>query len=114
MSTIPLTPKDHAEAIALFRAEIVGSLVRRELEHGDLRRSEPAAIPSTPIAWRPLLLGRDAGALVLAYKAHGLEALLLRRTRVDVRARQQVDGHRGSGTLSARHLMATSGNAPAS
>jgi len=39
MSTIPLTPKDHAEAVALFRAEIVGSLVRRELEHGDLRRA---------------------------------------------------------------------------
>lgn len=39
MSTVPLTPKDRAEAIALFRAEIVGSLVRRELEHGDLRRA---------------------------------------------------------------------------
>ena len=32
-----LTPKDRAEAIALYRAQIVGPLVRRELERGDLR-----------------------------------------------------------------------------
>jgi hypothetical protein len=32
-----LTPKDPAEAIALYRAQIVGPLVRRELERGDLR-----------------------------------------------------------------------------
>lgn len=31
-----LTPKDHAEAIALYRSEIVGSLARRELDHGEL------------------------------------------------------------------------------
>jgi putative transposase len=34
-----LTPKDHAEAVALFRSEIVGALVRRELERGELRAS---------------------------------------------------------------------------
>jgi putative transposase len=32
-----LTPKDHAEAVAVFRSEVVGSLCRRELGHGDLR-----------------------------------------------------------------------------
>jgi putative transposase len=32
-----LTPKDHAEAVALFRSEIVGALVRRELDRGELR-----------------------------------------------------------------------------
>jgi transposase InsO family protein len=32
-----LKPKDHAEAIALFRSEIVGSLVRRDLDRGELR-----------------------------------------------------------------------------
>jgi transposase InsO family protein len=32
-----LTPKDRAEAIALYRAQIVGPLVRGELGHGDLR-----------------------------------------------------------------------------
>ncbi len=31
-----LTPKDTAEAIALYRAQIVGPLVRREMERGDL------------------------------------------------------------------------------
>lgn len=34
MST--LTPKDHAEAVALFRSEIVGALTRRELDRGEL------------------------------------------------------------------------------
>ncbi len=32
-----LTPKDHAEAVAVFRSEVVGSLCRRDLGHGDLR-----------------------------------------------------------------------------
>jgi transposase InsO family protein len=32
-----LKPKDHAEAVALFRSEIVGALTRRELDHGELR-----------------------------------------------------------------------------
>lgn len=32
----PLTPKDPAEAIALYRSEIVGSLTRRELDRGQL------------------------------------------------------------------------------
>jgi len=32
-----LTPKDPAEAIALYRAQIVGPLVRGELDRGDLR-----------------------------------------------------------------------------
>jgi putative transposase len=31
-----LEPKDHSEAIALFRAEIIGALARREWEHGEL------------------------------------------------------------------------------
>jgi transposase InsO family protein len=32
-----LKPKDHAEAIAIFRSEVIGSLCRRELDHGELR-----------------------------------------------------------------------------
>lgn len=32
-----LTPRDHAEAVAVFRSEVIGSLCRRELAHGDLR-----------------------------------------------------------------------------
>ena len=31
-----LSPKDHAEAVALFRSEIVGALTRRELDRGEL------------------------------------------------------------------------------
>jgi len=31
-----LAPKDHAEAVALYRSEIVGSLTRRELDRGEL------------------------------------------------------------------------------
>jgi type II secretory pathway predicted ATPase ExeA len=51
-----LTPKDHAEAVALFRSEIVGALVRRELDRGELRallrslaqeRFRPPASPRT-------------------------------------------------------------------
>jgi transposase InsO family protein len=33
-----LRPKNHAEEVALFRSEIVGALVRRELSRGDLKR----------------------------------------------------------------------------
>ena len=32
-----LMSKDHAEAVAIFRSEIVGSLTRRELTRGELR-----------------------------------------------------------------------------
>jgi site-specific recombinase XerD len=34
-----LVPKDHAEAIALFRGEIIGSLTRRELDRGELSQA---------------------------------------------------------------------------
>jgi transposase InsO family protein len=36
VSTDLLRPRDHAEEVALFRAEIVGALVRRELSRGEL------------------------------------------------------------------------------
>ena len=32
-----IKPKDHAEAVALFRCEVVGALVRRDLYRGELR-----------------------------------------------------------------------------
>jgi len=35
--TTPLAPKDHAEAVAIFRSEIIGALTRKELDHGELR-----------------------------------------------------------------------------
>lgn len=36
MSEDLLRPKDHAEAVALFRAEVIGALARRELSRGEL------------------------------------------------------------------------------
>jgi hypothetical protein len=33
----PLEPQDQAEAVAIFRSEIVGALTRRDLDHGELR-----------------------------------------------------------------------------
>ena len=36
VSLDPLRPRDHAEAVALFRAEVVGGLARRELMRGEL------------------------------------------------------------------------------
>jgi transposase InsO family protein len=78
-SQTPLTPKDHAEAIALFRSEIVGALVRRELDHGDLRSAftelsqqrfrPPRAHGSRSYA--PATLER----WYYAYKSGGLDAL---------------------------------------
>jgi transposase InsO family protein len=35
-SDAPLVTSDHAEAVALFRAQIIGPLSRRELDHGEL------------------------------------------------------------------------------
>jgi putative transposase len=37
--TDPLVPDDHAEAVALFRSEIIGALCRRDFDHGELRAS---------------------------------------------------------------------------
>lgn len=45
-----LTPSDHAEAVALFRSEIIGALVRRELAPGALQH-ELAAL--SQIRFRP-------------------------------------------------------------
>ncbi len=36
MSDDPLCPRDHAEAVALFRTEVVGAFARRELMRGEL------------------------------------------------------------------------------
>src|SRR5450432_2426954 len=77
MSTF--APKDHAEAIALFRSEIVGALTRRELDRGDLaqtltelsqQRFRPPLAKSTK-AYSVATLER----WFYAYKSGGLEAL---------------------------------------
>lgn len=77
MST--LAPKDHAEAVALFRSEIVGALTRRELDRGELalvlaelsqQRFRPPGAKSTK-AYSVATLER----WYYAYKSGGIEAL---------------------------------------
>ena len=79
MSTDLLRPHDHAEAVALFRAEVIGSLVRRDLSRGELA-TEIAKL--TEVRYRPP--GRKAtksyGASTFerwyyAYRRGGLAAL---------------------------------------
>ena len=74
-----LTPKDHAEAIALFRSEIIGALTRRELDRGELaqafaelseKRFRPPNAKSTK-AYSVATLER----WYYAYKSGGLDAL---------------------------------------
>ena len=45
-----LTPRDHAERVALFRAELVGALARRAFAHGELMAALRAL---AAIAYRP-------------------------------------------------------------
>jgi putative transposase len=75
----PLRPIDHAEAVALFRAEIIGSLARRELHHGELgaelralkhKRFRPPGRPFSRTYSIPTL-----ERWLYAYKSGGLAAL---------------------------------------
>ena len=75
----PLAPQDHAEAIALFRSEIVGALTRRELDRGDLAQ---ALSELSQQRFRPPLAKSTKTYSVAtlerwfyAYKSGGLEAL---------------------------------------
>jgi transposase InsO family protein len=74
-----LSPRDHAEAVALFRAEIIGALARRELGRGDLAAALRALAAER---YRPpdSATLRSFGVSTLerwlyAYRAGGLAAL---------------------------------------
>jgi len=74
-----LLPKDHAEAIALFRSVVIGSLTRRELDHGQLRE---ALLALAAERFRPPRLQHTRTYSVptlerwyYAYRAGGLGAL---------------------------------------
>ena len=59
-----LSPKNHAEAVALFRSEIVGALTRRELDRGELLVASPRLLQAqcrTPRQMR--LVNAFCGAL---------------------------------------------------
>lgn len=98
MSQDPLRPRDHAEAVALFRAEIVGAICHREMSRGEL------AIAIRTIAecrYRPP--GRRAskrfGISTLerwyyAYRRGGLEALRPSPRSDRGRARELTDAQR--------------------
>ncbi len=63
-----LAPTDHAEAVAIFRATVIGPLMHRELTHGQLAAelralSEQRFRP--PSKQHTHLLGPDAGTLAL-------------------------------------------------
>jgi putative transposase len=74
-----LTPKDHGEALALYRAQIVGAVASRELDRGDLRE---ALVELSSQRFRP---PRSHGTRTYslatlerwyyAYKSGGLDAL---------------------------------------
>lgn len=74
-----LHPKDHAEAVALFRSEVIGALTRRDLARGELR-AELTALSRTP--FRPPAAKRTRTFSVTslerwyyAYRARGLAGL---------------------------------------
>jgi len=74
-----LAPTDHAEAVAIFRAEIIGALTRRELSAGELRE-ELEELASK--RWRPPASDRTRtyGVSTLerwyyAYRRDGIEGL---------------------------------------
>lgn len=74
-----LRPRDHAEATALFRAELIGALARRELGHGELaaalraiaaaRYRPPGSATARPISVATL------ERWLYAYRRGGLAAL---------------------------------------
>ncbi|WP_428267714.1 DDE-type integrase/transposase/recombinase [Haliangium sp.] len=79
------TPEDRAEEIALFRSEIVGALVRRELTRGELQRELTAL---SQVRFRPPGSGHTRTYALptlqrwyYAYRAGGLAALRPRPRR---------------------------------
>lgn len=79
MSRNPLLPRDHGEAVALFRASIVGAVVQREMSRGDLAAAIRAL---AECRYRPpgSRVSKRYGISTLerwfyAYRRGGLEAL---------------------------------------
>jgi putative transposase len=90
-----LTPKDRAEAIALYRAQIVGPLVRRELGRGDLRA---ALLELTTQRFRPPRAHSAQTYSIAtlerwyyAFREGGLDALRPRPRKDKGRARELTD-----------------------
>jgi putative transposase len=91
--TLELAPRDHAEAVAHFRAQIIGPLVTQEFRHGELRAE---------LRRMSRIRRRPPGASTMerwfyAYKRGGLDALRPRR-RSDA-------GHARDLTAAQRQLL---------
>jgi transposase InsO family protein len=85
-----LTPKDHAEAVALFRSQVLGALLRRKLQHGELAKElvELSTIPFRPPG-SDVTRSFSVSTLerwLYAYKEGGLDALVPKRRRDKGRA----------------------------
>jgi putative transposase len=93
-----LKPKDRAEAIALFRSEIIGSVARRDLKHGAL---EHALTELSQQRFRsPFSKSSRSFSLptlqrwLYAYKKGGLDALRPRCRRDKGRGRELTEAQR--------------------
>ena len=95
-----LTPKDHAEAVALFRAEVIGSLTRRSFARGELaaelralseKKFRPPGADCTRTISVPTL-----ERWLYAYKGGGLDAL---------RPQSRAQGHALELTADQRELL---------
>jgi transposase InsO family protein len=91
-------PKNHREAVAIFRSEVVGAVVRRDLDHGELsaelrrlskQRFRPPASATTR-CYSVTTLER----WYYAYRCGGLEALEPKRRGDGGRARALTDEQR--------------------
>ncbi|MBN4050454.1 DDE-type integrase/transposase/recombinase [Desulfobulbus sp. AH-315-M07] len=91
-------PKNHREAVAIFRSEIVGALVRQDLDHGqraaELRRLSKQRFrpPSSPTTRRYSVPTLERW--YYAYRRGGLEALEPKRRGDGGRARALTDEQR--------------------
>ena len=93
-----LVPKDHAEAIALFRSQVIGTLVRRDLSRGELRC---ALIALTKEQLRPPGAERTRRFSIATlerwyyrYKKRGVAGLVSRARKDSGRARELTAAQR--------------------
>jgi len=96
--TETLEPRDHAEAVALFRAQIVGALAQEELCHGELR-AELSHLSRKRYRAPGAAVARRYGFSTLerwfyAFQNGGLDALRPKRRSDKGHARALTDGQR--------------------
>ncbi len=93
-----LVPRDHAEAVALFRATVIGALARSELDHGELA-AELAKLAKRKFRPPGRRTTKQFGASTLerwlyAYRRGGIAALHPAARSDRGRARELTPGQR--------------------